>query len=130
MVHTQFFSVAEVEPKQLFNLLKDLTPEWKTLATNLGIDPSTIDKIDLRLKINECFRSVLRKWITSSDDDKEPTFKVLYEALGTHGVSNPALARKIFKNLEVMELLVVSEEAKGSAYTPSYLCIVITAPPK
>ena len=94
-------------------LLKQLAPQWKTLSLNLGIDPWVTDGIDDRLSSEECFRNVLKKWITDCEEDEEPTFEVLYKALGSHSVANRALAMKILKDVEVLELLTVSKKETG-----------------
>ena len=95
-------------------LLKQLAPQWKTLSLYLGNDPWITDGIDERLNCEECFSKVLQKWITDPDEDEEPTFEVLYKALGSHSVANHALAIKILNDFEVLELLTVSKKETGS----------------
>ena len=111
------FSIAEVGLQELSDLLKQLAPQWKTLSLYLGIDPWITDGIDDKLTSEDCLSKVLTKWITNSDKDEEPTLEVLCKALDNHFVANQAVALKILKDAEVLELLTVSEKETGSAHT-------------
>ena len=107
-----------MELPELTNLLAPMTPIWKTLAINLGIPLWISDGIDNKLRPDECFRKVLNTWITNSDDDNEPTFEALYRALNSHAVANRPLAIRLLRDIEVLELLTVSNKAQGFACTP------------
>ena len=101
----------------LTDLLQQLAPRWKTLAINLYIPLWISEMIDDKLSPEDCLVKALEKWITDSDDDEEPTLEVLYNALESHAVANRALAIKILKDVEVLELLTVSKKEKGFTYT-------------
>ena len=119
MVSISFF-IVQVGLVDLTDLLEQLAPKWKTLAINLYIPLWISDMIDNKLSAEECLVKALEKWITDSDDDEEPTLEVLYNALESHAVANRALAIKILKDVEVLELLTVSKNAKGFTYTTFY----------
>ena len=105
-----------MELKELTELLQQLAPQWKMLALNLGLPLWKTDEIDNKLRAEDCLLKVLHKWLCSSDDDEEPSLEVLYKALGSQSVANHSLAIKISKDVEVLQLLTVSEREKGSTY--------------
>ena len=120
------FSIADVELLELTSLLQQLVPQWRTLALNLGIPLWWTDMIDDKRSAKDCFFKVLEEWFTNSNKDEEPTLEVLYHALESHAVGNRALALKILEDVEVLELLTVSDKAEGFIYAHPYvLCIVI-----
>ena len=102
--------------EQLAKLLEQLQANWTRLATNLCIPHWIIDGINGKITVSECLEDVLKNWITNSNDLEKPTFEVLVRALESSAVGNRLLANQISKDVEVLQLLRVSEKDAGCLY--------------
>ena len=78
--------------------VKDISLGWTELGLQLGIEYSTLEKIEAesRHNIDECKRKMLAAWLRGEDNAKEQTWSTLAVAL--EKIDKKTLSEKIKKD--------------------------------
>ena len=79
----------------VLNAIWEIRAEWQNLGLSLGIPYSDIEVIkkDSPGDAEDCFRAVIRLWLTR--EDPKPTWAALVEALQSPMLRHVALAARI-----------------------------------